>query len=128
MGPGPSRFNLGEAEARRTRDGSGAPNVSRGGRGRDNHGQKHCGKRKNTHLRSGHLAAPVGGHSLDFGTAPVSQPLTKGPPDEKNLKAGAPSPCRERLFFSEEKNQKTFNSGARGGIPAMAGELQTAEK
>jgi len=30
------------------------------------------------------------------------------------------------MFFSEEKNQKTFISGARGKIPAMAGELQTA--
>jgi len=27
------------------------------------------------------------------------------------------------MFFSEEKNQKTFESGAHGNMPAMAGEL-----
>jgi len=32
------------------------------------------------------------------------------------------------MFFSEEKNQKTFCSGALGQIPAMAGELEAAEK
>jgi hypothetical protein len=31
------------------------------------------------------------------------------------------------MFFSEEKNQKTFASGARGKIPAMASILGTAE-
>jgi hypothetical protein len=32
------------------------------------------------------------------------------------------------MFFSEEKNQKTFNPGARGKIEAMAGTLGEAEK
>jgi hypothetical protein len=32
------------------------------------------------------------------------------------------------MFFSEEKNQKTFNSGAHGKIPAMAGEVGAAER
>jgi hypothetical protein len=31
------------------------------------------------------------------------------------------------MFFSEEKNQKTFASGAHGQIPAMAGEVEAAE-
>jgi hypothetical protein len=33
----------------------------------------------------------------------------------------------ERLFFSEEKKQKTFISGARGKIPAMASNMVQAE-
>jgi len=33
----------------------------------------------------------------------------------------------EAMFFSEEKNQKTFICGAHGQIPAMAGELGAAE-
>jgi len=28
------------------------------------------------------------------------------------------APSKERVFFSEEKNQKTFTSGASGTIPA----------
>jgi hypothetical protein len=32
------------------------------------------------------------------------------------------------MFFSEEKNQKTFISGAGGKIPAMASILGVAEK
>jgi len=31
------------------------------------------------------------------------------------------------MFFSEEKNQKTFASGTHGKIPAMAGEVEAAE-
>jgi hypothetical protein len=31
------------------------------------------------------------------------------------------------MFFSEEKNQKTFASGARGSIQAMAGIVGAAE-
>jgi len=31
------------------------------------------------------------------------------------------------MFVSDEKNQKTFVSGARGWIPAMAAELEAAE-
>jgi hypothetical protein len=31
------------------------------------------------------------------------------------------------MFFSEEKNQTTFASGARGKIPAMASILEAAE-
>jgi hypothetical protein len=31
------------------------------------------------------------------------------------------------MFFSEEKNQKTFASGALGKIPAMASILEAAE-
>jgi hypothetical protein len=31
------------------------------------------------------------------------------------------------VFFSEEKNQKTFTFGAGGVFPAMAGELGLAE-
>jgi hypothetical protein len=31
------------------------------------------------------------------------------------------------MFFSEEKNQKTFTSGAHGQIQAMAGEVGAAE-
>jgi hypothetical protein len=30
------------------------------------------------------------------------------------------------VFFSEEKNQKTFSSGAGGKIPAMASNVGTA--
>jgi hypothetical protein len=32
------------------------------------------------------------------------------------------------MFFSEEKNQKTFASGAHGKIPAMASIVRAAEK
>ncbi len=32
------------------------------------------------------------------------------------------------MFFSEEKNQKTFASGAHGSIQAMAGEMAAAQK
>jgi hypothetical protein len=32
------------------------------------------------------------------------------------------------MFFSEEKNQKTFDPGAGGEIQAMAGEVATARK
>jgi hypothetical protein len=32
------------------------------------------------------------------------------------------------MFFSEEKNQKTFASGAHGWIPAMARQVETAEE
>jgi len=32
------------------------------------------------------------------------------------------------MFFSEEKNQKTFISGAHGWIPAMAGKRRTAQE
>jgi hypothetical protein len=34
---------------------------------------------------------------------------------------------KARLFFSEEKNQKTFASGAHGSIQAMAGEVGEAD-
>jgi hypothetical protein len=33
-----------------------------------------------------------------------------------------------KQFFSEEKNQKTFTSGAHGKIPAMASIVGAAEK
>jgi hypothetical protein len=33
-----------------------------------------------------------------------------------------------RVFFSEEKKQKTFTSGAHGKIPAMASIVEAAEK
>jgi len=33
-----------------------------------------------------------------------------------------------KMFFSEEKNQKTFASGAHGKIPAMASIVGVAEK
>ncbi len=32
------------------------------------------------------------------------------------------------MFFSEEKNQKTFTSGARGQVQAMATQCEAAEK
>jgi len=32
------------------------------------------------------------------------------------------------MFFSEEKNQKTFTFAARGGMRAMAGEVEAAEE
>jgi hypothetical protein len=32
------------------------------------------------------------------------------------------------MFFSEEKNQKTFNSSASGNIQALAGNVQPAQK
>jgi len=32
------------------------------------------------------------------------------------------------MFFSEEKNQKTFAFGARGSIQAMAGKLGSSQK
>jgi hypothetical protein len=32
------------------------------------------------------------------------------------------------MFFSEEKNQKTFTSGARGKIPAMASQRGAAAR
>jgi hypothetical protein len=32
------------------------------------------------------------------------------------------------MFFSEEKNQKTFSISARGNSPAMAGNGEAAEK
>jgi hypothetical protein len=32
------------------------------------------------------------------------------------------------VFFSEEKNQKTFTFGASGCMPAMAGNVGVAEK
>jgi len=33
-----------------------------------------------------------------------------------------------KAFFSEEKKQKTFTSGAHGQIQAMAGKLEAAQK
>jgi hypothetical protein len=35
---------------------------------------------------------------------------------------------KESMFFSEEKNQKTFTSGAHGKIPAMASIAGVAEE
>jgi hypothetical protein len=35
---------------------------------------------------------------------------------------------KARVFFSEEKKQKTFDSWRGGNLPAMAGILGTAEK